>query len=170
MGETKMKNLLLVLLCGITPAVAWGEDITITGNVQSKCVINTDVAGTYGNPTADKLSTARADGGIAPVIRYDVSLAGAYDAKITTPSAFTTSPSLSDTTAWTGSTTVKEMSDAAMADYDTNKVVYNDTTEYDLHTAGTTWFEVASTVEYGYGKAFPGGTYRSVVIAECIAK
>lgn len=146
------------------------EDVSITGNVQSKCVINTDVAGVYGNPTADKLSTARADGGIAPIIRYDVSLADAYDAKITTPTAFSTSPSLSDTLAWTGTTAVKEFSDAAMADYETNKVVYNETSEYSLHTAGTTWFEVASTVEYGYGKALPSGTYRAIVVAECIAK
>jgi hypothetical protein len=141
----------------------------ITGNVQSKCIINTDTTGVYGNPTADKLSTATADGGVKPVIRYDVSLAGAYDARITTPTSFSTSPSLNDTVAWTGSTTVKEFSDAAMADYETNKVVYNETSEYSLHTVGTTWFEVDSTAEYGYGKAFPGGTYRALVIAECIA-
>jgi hypothetical protein len=138
--------------------------------VQSKCIINTDIAGVYGNPTASKLSTARADGGIMPIIRYDVSLADAYEAKITTPTSFSSSPSLNDTLTWTGSTSVKEMSDAAMADYETNKVEYNDTTEYSLHTAGTTWFEVSSTVEYGYDKALPGGTYRAVVLAECIAK
>jgi hypothetical protein len=149
---------------------AQAADVTITGNVESKCVINTDTAGVYGNPTADKLSTARADGGIAPIIRYDVSLADAYKATITTPTSFSSSPSLNDTLNWTGSTSVKEVSDAAMSDYETNKVEFDQTTEYSLHTAGTTWFEVASTVEYGYGKSFPGGTYRAVVVAECIAK
>lgn len=150
-------------------SVAHAEDVSITGNVQSKCVINTDTVGVYGNPTADKLSTARADGGIAPIIRYDVSLAGAYTAKISTPTSFSTSPSLTDAVVWTGSTSVKEMSDAAMADYEANKIVYNNTTEYSLHTAGTTWFESTSTAEYGYGKALPGGTYRALVVAECIA-
>jgi hypothetical protein len=161
---------LLLAVCMITPAVAWGEDSVIIGNVQSKCVINTDIAGVYGNPTASKLSTARADGGIMPIIRYDVSLADAYKATITTPTSFSSSPSLNDTLDWSGSVTVKEVSETAMADYETNKVVYDSTTEYSLHTAGTTWFEVSSAVEYGYGKALPGGTYRAVVLAECIAK
>ena len=159
----------LVLALAIAP-LAHAEDVTITGTVQSKCTINTDTAGVYGNPTSDKLSTARADGGIAPIVRFDVSLAGAYDAKITTPTQFSTSPSLSDTLAWDGSTTVKEFSDAAMADYETNKIVYGATSEYSLHTAGTTWFEVSSEVAYGYGKALPSGNYRAIVVAECIAK
>lgn len=162
------KLTLIPLLC--TVSLASAEDVVITGNVQSKCVINTDVAGVYGNPTADKLSTAPADGGVIPVVRYDVSLADAYTARITTPTSFSTSPALSDTVTWTGSTSVQEVSDAAMSDYDTNKVEYDATTEYDLHTAGTTWFKMTSTAEYGYGKALPSGTYRAVVQAECIAK
>lgn len=145
-------------------------DIPITGTVQSKCQINTDTAGVYGNPTADKLSTNRADGGIAPIIRFDVSLAGAYKARITTPTSFSTSPSLSDSLAWSGSTSVKEFSVAAMSDYEANKVTYNSTSEYSLHTAGTTWFEATSTVAYGYGKSLPAGTYRAIVVAECIAQ
>jgi hypothetical protein len=145
-------------------------DVTITGNVQSKCIINTDTAGVYGNPSADKLSTAPADGGVVPVVRYDVTLADAYIARITTPTSFTTSPSLSDSVTWTGTTAVKEVSDAAMADYETNKVEYDATTEYDLHTAGSVWFESTSTASYGYGKAYPGGRYVAVVQAECIAK
>ena len=162
------KLTIIPLLC--TVSLASAEDVVITGNVQSKCVINTDTAGVYGNPTADKLSTASADGGVIPVVRYDVSLADAYTARITTPTSFSTSPALSDTVAWTGSTSVQEVSDAAMSDYETNKVVYDATTEYDLHTAGTTWFKMTSTAEYGYGKALPSGTYRAVVQAECIAK
>lgn len=165
-----MYKKLLTLLLIVTPAMAYAEGTTITGTVQSKCQINTDVAGVYGNPTASKLSTARADGGVEPIIRYDVSLADAYIARIVTPTDFSTSPSLNDTLAWTGSVTVKEVSETAMADYEANKVTYDSTTDYNLHTAGTTWFQVSSAVEYGYGKAFPGGTYRSVVVAECIAK
>ena len=162
------KRNLLLLALAIPPAYA--EDVVITGNVQSKCVINTDTAGVYGNPTADKLSTAPADGGVVPVVRYDVSLAGAYDARITTPTAFSTSPSLNDVVNWTGSTSVLKVSDAAMGDYETNKVTYDSTTEFDLHTVGSTWFKMDSTATYGYGKAFPGGTYRAIVKAECIAK
>ena len=151
-------------------STAYAADTTIVGNVQSKCVIHTDTAGVYGNPTADKLSTNSADGGVTPIIRYDVSIPGAYIAKVITPTSFTSSPSLSDNVAWTGSTSVSSVSDAAMSDYDTNKVVYNSTTEFDLHTAGTTWFKSSSTAAYGYNKAFPGGEYRAVVQAECIAK
>lgn len=151
-----------------TGAVA--EESVITGNVQSKCIIHTDTNGVYGNPTPDKLSTTAADGGVQPVIRYDVAIADYYIARITTPTTFSTSPSLTDVVNWTGSSSVKEVSDAGMSAYDTNKVVYDATTEFDLTIAGTTWFKVSSTAAYGYGKAFPGGTYRSVVQAECIAK
>ena len=56
-----------------------------------------------------------------------------------------------------------------MADDETNVVFYDYTTEYDLHTAGTTWFSVSSLAEYGYGKAYPAGEYRAIVTAECIA-
>jgi len=76
-------------------------EVPIEGVVQSRCLINTDVAGVYGNPTADKLSTAAADGGVQPVIRYDITLADAYKAKITTPTDFSTSPTLNDTVTWT---------------------------------------------------------------------
>lgn len=149
---------------------AYAEDIPIVGLVQSKCVISTDTPGVYGNPTADKLSTAPADGGVTPIIRYDVSLANAYKARITTPSSFSTSPSLNDTLVWTGSTNVATVSAPAMSSYETSKVVFNDSTEYALTTAGSTWFKVNSTVKYGYNKALPGGTYRAVVQAECIAQ
>lgn len=162
-----MKFLLLAL---IVCTAAFAEDVPIIGTVQSKCVINTDVPGVYGNPTADRLSTAPVDGGVMPVIRYDVSLAGAYKARITTPTSFSTSPSLNDTLAWTGSTSVLSVSDPAMSSYETSKVMFDSSTEYNLTTAGSTWFKVSSAVKYGYGKAFPGGTYRAVVQAECIAR
>jgi len=151
-----------------TPALA--EDAVIEGNVQSKCVINTDVNGVYGNPTADKLSTSSTDGGVQPVIRFDVAVADFYLARITTPTSFSTSPSLTDVVNWTGSVEVGEVSDAAMSGYDAAKVTYEVTTEYDLTVAGSTWFKVTSAAEYGYGRAFPGGTYRAIVVAECIAQ
>jgi hypothetical protein len=163
----EMKKLALVLLLA---GSAHAADVPIVGNVESKCVINTDIPGVYGNPTADVLSTASADGGVQPVIRYDVSLAGAYKAKITTPTGFSTSPALNDVVVWTGSTEVSEVSDAAMSGYEAAKVTYDATTEYDMTETGSTWFTVSSSATYGYGKAFPGGTYRAIVVAECIAQ
>lgn len=159
----------LSLLIFLVAYAAHAEDVPIIGNVQSKCVIHTDTAGVYGNPTIDKLSTAAADGGVQPIIRYDVSIAGAYKARITTPTSFSTSPSLTDTLTWTGSVSVSSVSDAAMSTYETSKVLYDNTAEYNLTVAGTTWFKASSTAKYGYNKAFPGGTYRAVVQAECIA-
>ena len=163
----EMKKLALVLLLA---GSAHAADVPIIGNVESKCVINTDVPGVYGNPTADVLSTAAADGGVQPVIRYDVSLAGAYKAKITTPTGFSTSPALNDAVVWAGETEVSEVSDAAMSGYEAAKVTYDATTEYDMTETGSTWFTVSSSATYGYGKAFPGGTYRAIVVAECIAQ
>ena len=148
---------------------ALAEEAVIMGNVESKCVINTDTSGVYGNPVAGKLSTDTADGGVEPIIRYDVALGGSYTARIVAPSSFSSSPVLTDTVFWEGSSAVKEVSDTAMADYEDNAVTYDYTTEYDLHTAGTTWFSVDSLAEYGYGKAYPAGEYRAIVTAECIA-
>lgn len=164
-----MRIIIMASLALVVTAAALAETI-IEGNVSSKCIINTDTQGVYGNPTPDKLSTASADGGVLPVIRYDVSIADYYIAKITTPSSFSTSPSLSDTVSWSGSTSVSNTSDSGMSGYETDKITYDNTTEFDLIIAGTTWFEVSSTAEYGYGKAFPGGIYRTVVQAECVAK
>ena len=81
---------------------AYATEVPITGNVESKCTIYTDTVGIYGNPTADVLSTTASDGGVEPRIRYDVVNAGYYSAVITTPTAFSTSPVLDDTVAWTG--------------------------------------------------------------------
>ena len=149
---------------------ASAEEAVIEGNVESKCIINTDVNGVYGNPTPNKLSTLTTDGGVASVIRFDVALADYYLARVTTPTAFSTSPSLNDTVYWSGSTSVGEVSDSTMSAYDTDKVTYDATTEFDLTVAGSTWFNVTSVAEYGYDRAFPGGTYRAIVQAECIAK
>ncbi len=146
------------------------EETTITGNVSSKCSIYTDVAGVYGNPNPDELSTLPADGGVMPVLRYDVSIANYYSAKIAYPIEFTTSPSLTDSLTWTGQVEVATMSDATgMANYETNKVTYDNVTEYDLTAAGSTWFKVTSGVTYGVDKSLPGGEYKAAVTALCIA-
>ena len=145
-----MRNLFIAMFVAFAPAFA--EDVQITGNVQSKCVIHTDTAGVYGNPTANKLSTAAADGGVLPIIRYDVSLADSYKARITYPTSFSTSPALSDSVTWSGSASVSSVSVAGMSAYDTDKVVYGPTTDFDLTLAGSTWFKVSSTATYGYNK------------------
>jgi hypothetical protein len=164
-----MKYLAVVALIAL-PHMASAEGVQIEGNVQAKCVIRTDRTGVYGNPIASKLSALPADGGVTPIIRYDVALAGYYLARITYPTSFSTSPTLTDTVTWTGGASVSSVSSPQMSAYDAAKVEYDATTEFDLTVSGTTWFKVDSTAEYGYDKAFPAGTYRSVIQADCIAK
>ena len=148
---------------------AIAEDVTITGTVASKCVITTDTVGIYGNPTPSELSTAPADGGVLPIVRYDVLQANFYKARITYPESFSESPALDDVVTWTGDVTVAEVTDAGMSAYDTSKVEFNNVTEVDLTISGSTWFQIESTADYGVTKAFPAGTYRAIVSADCIA-
>jgi hypothetical protein len=150
-----------------TPAFA---ETPIMGTVESKCSIYTDTQGVYGNPAPYKLSTASVDGGVAPIVRVDVASADFYKARIEYPVSFSTAPALNDTVQWTGSVEVNQMSDVAMADYDTNKVSFNNVVEYDLTVAGSTWFKVNSEADYGFTKSFPAGNYTAIVTAECIAK
>jgi hypothetical protein len=164
-----MKHLAIAALIAL-PHMAMAEGVQIEGTVQAKCVIRTDRNGIYGNPIASKLSTTPADGGVTPIVRYDVALAGYYIARITHPTSFSTSPTLTDTVAWEGGSSVSSVSAAGMSAYDAAKVEYDATTEFDLTVAGTTWFKVDSEADYGYDKAFPAGTYRSVIQADCIAK
>tara|TARA_B110000908_G_scaffold162141_1_gene207241 strand:+ start:1506 stop:2003 length:498 start_codon:yes stop_codon:yes gene_type:complete len=165
-----MKKVLMagLLVAAVSPVQA--ASVPISGNVQTRCLIMTDTDGVYGNPLPHKLSTASADGGVTPVVRYDVTLANAYLAKITTPTSFSSSPSLSDSVAWSGSTVVSTTSDVGMAVYETSKVIYGSTTEFDLTIAGSTWFSSTSTADYGYNKSLPGGSYSATIVAECIAK
>jgi len=156
----------MCLLSGLTMA----EEVLIEGNINAKCVITTDTAGTYGNPNAYTLSTTPADGGVLPIVRYDVSIADSYKAQITHPSSFSTSPTLNDVPTFTGTTEVSAVGDAGMAGYEAAKVEFGNTTEFDLTVAGSTWFKTSSSVTNGGSKAFPAGTYRAVVTAECIAK
>jgi len=167
-----MKKLtLLTIAAGLLTLPAFAENIPITGTVQSRCVISVDTPGVYGNPNAYTLTTAAADGGVQPIVRYDVTLADAYFAQITTPTDFSSSPSLSDTVTWTGSTEVSSLSDATgMGSYESNKVTFGQTTQYDLTATGSTWFKSSSSATYGGNKAFPGGTYTAHVEAVCIAQ
>jgi len=164
-----IKQILSTLLLASTLA-AQSAEIPIRGSVTSKCVINTDTAGVYGNPVPNLLSTARADGGVAPVVRYDVVQGGFYKARIATPNAFTTSPALPDVVNWTGTVDVTRVTDAGMSAYTNDKIIYNNTTEIDLTIPGSVWFSATSRANYGFEKSFPAGEYRAVVIAECIAK
>tara|TARA_R110000782_G_scaffold247961_1_gene334831 strand:+ start:231 stop:692 length:462 start_codon:yes stop_codon:yes gene_type:complete len=145
------------------------EETLIVGNVSTKCSIFTDTAGVYGNPTPDELSTLPADGGVYPIIRYDVSVADYYTAKISWPNSFSSSPTLTDTVAWDGEVEVSTTSDTLMSGYEAAKIEYDNHTEYDLTVAGTTWFRVESEATYGVGKSLPGGEYKANAIAECIA-
>ena len=80
-----MKYSIAILSLLALPAYA---DVDITGNVEAKCVIQTTKSGVYGNPIASKLSTTPADGGVLPVIRFDVALADYYTANITHPTFY----------------------------------------------------------------------------------
>jgi len=166
--ENSMKYL-VILLCAAPFAVS-AVEVPIEGTVQSRCVIETDTPGVYGNPNAYTLTTSPTDGGVVPIVRFDVTLADAYKAKITHPTSFSASPTLNDTQTWTGSTEVSSMSDAGMSGYEAAKVEYGSSTEFDLTVAGSTWFKTSSSATNGGDRAFPGGTYRAVVEAECIAK
>lgn len=150
-------------------ASANAEEVPITGNVESKCIVTQDTAGVFGNSSPELLTTAGASGGVDPVVRYDVIQADYYMARIAHPTSFTESPVLNDVVTWTGSTSTSQVSDAAMSAYDTSKVEYDNVTEVNLSITGSTWFKVESEADYGYNKAFPGGQYQAVVTAECIA-
>ena len=157
-----------LVIMGTTAVYA--SNTNIQGNVQSRCSIVTETSGVYGNPIASKLSTTPADGGVLPVIRFDVSIADSYTANITHPTSFSSSPNLTDTLAWTGSTTATKMSVSGMSAYNGAKVMVGSTSKFNLTLAGSTWFSTASSAVYGAAKPFPGGTYTAVVQASCIAK
>jgi hypothetical protein len=166
-----LKKACITFVMSLFALSAQAVDVPISGTVQSRCVITTDTPGTYGNPNAYTLTTSSSDGGVQPIVRYDVTLADAYYAQITTPTSFDTSPSLTDTVTWTGSTEVSSVSDATnMASYETNKTTFGQTTQYDLTATGSTWFKSTSVATNGGNKAFPGGNYSATVEAVCVAK
>jgi len=166
-----MKKLLIIgLILGAISAQA--ENIDITGTVQSRCTVNVDTPGAYGNPNAYTLTTAVASAGQDPIVRFDVSLANAYFAQVSYPTAFVSSPSLSDTVSWVGAVTVAQTSTSDMSGYQSASSLAGSRRQYALTVAGTTWFKSTSVATYGGGqaKAFPGGAYKAVVLAECIAQ
>ena len=145
----------------------------INGSVQSRCTVETDTPGTYGNPNAYTLTTLPGSSGQEPIVRFDVSLANAYFAQISYPTSFSSSPSLSDSTTWTGAVTVAQTSSSDMNGYQAASTTPTTSMrQYALTIAGTTWFKSTSIATYGGGqnKAFPGGSYTAIVVAECIAQ
>ena len=166
-----LKKASIIVAMSLFALSAQAVDVPISGTVQSRCVITTDTPGTYGNPNAYTLTTSASDGGVQPIVRYDVTLANAYYAQITTPTSFSTSPSLNDTVSWTGSTEVSSVSDATnMAGYESAKTVSGQTTQFDLTATGSTWFKSTSVATNGGNKAFPGGNYSATIEAVCVAK
>jgi hypothetical protein len=162
-----MKKLLAAAVASLaaTGALAQTE---INGTVDSKCIVITDTAGVFGNPSPNILTTDPQNGGVEPVIRYDVIAADFYKAVITFPSEFSSAPALTDVVSWTGDVNVSEVSDTQMSEYDANKVTYNNTHEYNMSVAGSTWFKISSEADYGFAKSLPGGNYTAVILAECI--
>ena len=173
------KLITLFLIVGLTgcsllmPKKA--EAVTnINGNVESRCTVNTDTTGYYGNPNAYTLTTLPASAGKVPIVRVDTSLANAYKAQISYPTSFSSSPSLGDTVVWTGAVAVAQASSTDMSGYQAASTTADGGAMriYELVHAGATWFSVSSVATYGGGqqKAFPGGSYSAVVTAECIAQ
>jgi hypothetical protein len=97
----------VILLMSATSALAL--DSPIQGQVQSKCSVWTETGGIYGHPLPYKLSTTAADGGVTASIRIDVAQADYYKARFTHPNSFSSSPTLNDAVAWTGSTIVGQV-------------------------------------------------------------
>lgn len=159
------------LSVGVLASAAEANDTPINGTVQSRCIIQTDRAGTYANPNAYTLTTSPTDGGETARIRVDVTLADAYYVEITPPTEFSSAPNLPDQVTWTGDTEVDTVSDATgMGSYESSKIELGMTDRYDLTATGSTWFKTSSVATMGGSKAFPGGNYTALVNAECIAQ
>ena len=96
----------IALVLGLTGCSLFASKVeagtNINGNVESRCTVNTDTTGYYGNPNAYTLTTVPSSAGQLPVIRIDTSLANAYKAQISYPTSFSSSPSLGDTTSLPG--------------------------------------------------------------------
>jgi hypothetical protein len=166
-----VKNMSIAFSTIFLCSAAIAQDTPINGTVQSRCIIQTDTAGTYANPNAYTLTTSATDGGEDARIRVDVSLANAYYIEITAPEGFSSSPNLPDIVSFTGDTQVDTVSDATgMGSYESNKIELGMTDRYDLTATGSTWFKTSSVATMGGSKAFPGGNYTALVKAECIAQ
>ena len=165
------KKSALLLGMMFVPFATIAAEVPITGTVESRCVIQTDTAGTFGNPNAYTLTTTPADGGDPAIVRFDITLADAYYAEITPPDSFSSAPALPDQVTWTGDVEVSAVSDATgMGTYETDKLEVGNTHRYDMTATGSTWFKISSTATMGGNKAFAGGTYTAVAEAVCIAQ
>lgn len=162
------KTLIAAAMCVIS-GVSLAAEVNISGTVQSKCIVQSDTTGVYGNPTPETLTTNPSSGGVTPILRFDVIQANFYKARITYPISFSQSPALSDVVNWTGAVAVGQISDTQMSAYSSAMITYDNVVEVDLAYAGSTWFDITSTAAYGYNTALPAGTYRAIVTAECIA-
>ena len=163
-----MKKLLIALslILSATPIMA----ADIDGTVESRCTIATTVDGKYGNPNAYTLTTDPASNGQVPVIRFDTTLADAYYAQVSYPTSFSSSPSLSDNVTWTGAVTVKATGESGMSGYQTASTTTGAMRHYGLSVACAVWLQSTSVAVYGGNRAFPGGAYKAVVLAECVAQ
>ena len=140
-----MKKLVILLFCAFS---AQAEEMEVVGNVESKCIVTPDTAGVYGNPTPDVLSTDPTDGGVDPVVRFDVIQASMYKARILYPTSFSESPALNDVVAWTGDVATSQVSDTGMSGYDAAKVEFDNVTEFSLTVAGSTWFKTETQADF----------------------
>ena len=156
----------LSLILSATPIMA----ADIDGTVESRCTVATTVDGKYGNPNAYTLTTDPASAGQVPVIRFDTTLANAYYAQVTYPTSFSSSPSLADNVTWTGAVTVKATGESGMSGYHAASTTTGAMRQYALSVAGSVWLQSTSIAVYGGNRAFPGGAYKAVVLAECVAQ
>ena len=165
-----MKKLLitlsLILGASATPTIA----VDIDGTVESRCTVATTLPGKYGNPNAYTLTTDPASGGQVPIIRFDTTLANAYLAQVSYPTSFSVSPSLADNVTWTGAVTVKAAGESGMSGYHAASTTSGSMRTYTLTVAGSLWLQSTSIAVYGGNRAFPGGAYKAVVLAECVAQ
>ena len=165
-----MKKLLialsLILSATATPIMA----ADIDGTVESRCTIATTVPGKYGNPSAHTLTTLPASAGQVPVIRFDTTLANAYYAQVSYPTSFSSSPSLADNVTWTGTVAVNATGESEMSGYQAASTTTGAMRQYGLSVAGSVWIEATSVAVYGGNRAFPGGAYKAVVLAQCVAQ
>ncbi len=153
-------------MIGATPILA----IDIDGSVQSRCTVADVTPGKYGNPNAYTLTTDPSSAGQVPVVRFDTTLANAYYAQVSYPTSFSSSPSLSDNVTWTGAVTVKATGESGMSGYQSASTTTGAMRQYGLSVAGSVWIQSTSVAVYGGNRAFPGGTYKAVVLAECVAQ
>ena len=165
-----MKKLLIALSLTFSALATPIMAADIDGTVESRCTIATTVDGKYGNPNAYTLTTDPASNGQVPVIRFDTTLADAYYAQVSYPTSFSSSPSLSDNVTWTGAVTVKATGESGMSGYQTASTESGSMRQYGLSVAGAVWLQATSVAVYGGNRAFPGGAYKAVVLAECVAQ